>query len=59
MPKTRIQFWKNKFTQNCMRDARNQEDLRRLGWNYLIVWECETKDIEALRTKLSKFVGDN
>ena len=58
MPKTRIAFWEGKFKQNCRRDSRNQEDLRRLGWEFLIVWACETRDTEALRIKLSRFVGD-
>ena len=58
MPKTRTAFWKGKFKQNCRRDSRNQEDLRRLGWDFLIVWACETRDTEALRIKLSRFVGD-
>ena len=58
MPKTRVTFWEQKFAQNRDRDSRNQEDLRRLGWDYLIVWECETKDLELLQTSLSCFVED-
>ena len=58
MPKTRVTFWEQKFAQNRDRDSRNQEDLHRLGWSYLIVWECETKDLEMLQTRLSCFIGD-
>ena len=58
MPKTRVTFWEQKFAQNRDRDSRNQEDLRRLGWEFLIVWECETKDLEILQTRLSCFIGD-
>ena len=58
MPKTRVPFWQNKFAQNCDRDARNREELEHRGWDVLIVWECETRDMELLLSKLNQFVGD-
>lgn len=42
-PKTRIDFWTNKFATNVARDARNMEALRALGWRIGVVWECETR----------------
>ena len=59
MPKTRVAFWENKFAKNCSRDARNQEELVRRGWDVLIVWECETKNIDLLLPILSRFVNDS
>lgn len=56
-PKSRVEFWEDKFARNVERDARNLRDLDAAGWRSLIVWECETKDPEALRAKLVGFLG--
>src|SRR5690242_15759999 len=40
-PKTRPEFWQNKFSSNVARDQRNASQLRRLGWRVATVWECE------------------
>lgn len=42
VPKTRKAFWKKKFENNVRRDTKNRADLRKLGWNVIIIWECET-----------------
>ena len=34
------------------RDRRNQRDLQRLGWNVIVVWECEVRDLEQLARRL-------
>jgi len=56
-PKSRADFWQAKFEANVLRDQRNENALRNLGWYVLIVWECETVDQQALGVKLSKFLG--
>jgi DNA mismatch endonuclease (patch repair protein) len=33
-----------KFRENVARDARNEAELRALGWNVIVVWECELRD---------------
>ena len=42
-PKTRIDFWKEKFNRNIKRDRRQTKELIKDGWNVLVVWECEIK----------------
>ena len=56
-PKTRQKFWRDKFDTNVKRDARAQEALRRMGWIILVVWECETRETEALKLRIRKFFG--
>lgn len=56
-PKTRPEFWQNKFQANIARDQRNLESLAALGWRTLVIWECETKDPEALRLMLGELLG--
>ena len=55
MPKSRVDFWKNKFEKNVSRDRKNKCELRRLGWNVLILWECQImRDPEKLVKLLLK-----
>lgn len=42
-PKSRQQFWYEKFLANQQRDARNVERLVAKGWRVLTVWECAIK----------------
>ena len=43
LPKTRTEWWTNKIQNTKKRDERNIEKLKELGWNVLIVWECQLK----------------
>ncbi len=41
VPKTRREFWDEKFRRNVDRDRRNRSELEAKGWRVLVVWECE------------------
>lgn len=40
IPRTRTEFWKNKFSENVKRDMRNIEAIRKEGWRVCLIWEC-------------------
>ena len=42
-PKNNAEFWKKKITGNVERDLRQQNELRSLSWNVIVIWECELK----------------
>lgn len=42
-PKTRTEFWLEKFDKNVKNDHIKQEKLRELGWKVIVIWECELK----------------
>jgi DNA mismatch endonuclease (patch repair protein) len=50
-PKSRQEFWRKKFDTNLQRDKKVQQYIQDAGWNQLIVWECELKNIKALEKK--------
>lgn len=56
-PKSRKDFWEKKFKDNIERHKKVSQQLQELGWYELIVWECETKDIESLVIRLSEFLN--
>lgn len=42
-PKNNAEFWRQKIETNISRDQRKEAQLRDMGWNVLIVWECELR----------------
>ena len=57
-PKSRAEFWEKKFSENVARDRRNVGALGNLGWRWLIVWECETRDEANLKLRLLEFLNE-
>jgi DNA mismatch endonuclease, patch repair protein len=57
-PRTNPEFWENKRLGNVKRDRKNIRELKKNGWQVLIVWECWTKDIPLLQRKLSAFLAE-
>lgn len=41
MPKTRVEFWTSKIERNRERDVESIEKLQRLGWDVVVIWECQ------------------
>ncbi len=64
MPKSNVEYWEEKLYKNRERDARNQEELKAMGWTVLTVWECELKKdnreetLEILYDKITSQVND-
>lgn len=56
MPKSRTAFWTKKFGQNVARDYRNEKALQELGWQVLVIWECETWNKEKVKQRLMENV---
>lgn len=45
LPKSNVEFWKEKIEHNVARDVRNEAELKALGWRVIRVWECEIKTL--------------
>ena len=43
-PKTRKEFWESKFKANVKRDKEIQEKIKNIGWQSVVIWECEIKN---------------
>ena len=41
MPRSNVEFWQEKIRRNKERDAQEVGALEALGWNVIVVWECE------------------
>jgi DNA mismatch endonuclease (patch repair protein) len=57
IPKSRIEYWGPKLASNLKRDKQNEKLLRSLGWQILIVWECELKDMDTTARRIISFLN--
>ncbi|WNM60160.1 very short patch repair endonuclease [Candidatus Nitrospira allomarina] len=57
LPKTRQNFWGNKLEGNVTRDRAKERALRKLKWRVIIVWECETKNLEKISVRLRNLLA--
>lgn len=57
VPGSRPEYWGPKLRRNQERDALAQTSLKKQGWRYLVVWECELKDITAVLKRVERFLG--
>ena len=55
-PSANQEYWKPKIMGNVKRDQKHYEELWSLGWDVLIVWECELKRkvFEATMDRIEK-----
>ena len=43
IPKTRSEWWREKLEGNVARDRKKQVELKKLGWNFKVIWACQLK----------------
>lgn len=56
-PQTNVDFWNPKLDRNIARDLENNEGLASRSWESLIIWECETRQLDRLVQRLLAFLG--
>lgn len=57
LPTKNASAWSAKIKANKARDRRVIIGLARLGWQSLVIWECETPNTKALEKKLKCFLS--
>ena len=56
LPKTKLEFWTVKLEGNKIRDLANEKQIRHLGWDALIIWECQLRDPGEIEIRLRGFL---
>jgi DNA mismatch endonuclease (patch repair protein) len=56
MPRTRVDFWTRKIERNKARDLEDRNALKLLGWNVIIIWECQLNQAEIREQTLQSLV---
>ena len=64
-PQNNAIFWKSKIIANIERDRKKETELNELGWNVIVIWECQLKPrskddtLESLVNELEEIRGSN
>ena len=58
LPKSNCEYWLPKLIRNKARDAEKLTALEALGWQVIVIWECETSDTQQLARRLEAFIRD-
>jgi len=56
VPKSNLAYWVNKLKKNVIKQKKDIKALKRLGWRVLVVWECETKNVQRLEKRLENYL---
>ena len=56
-PKSRLDYWLPKLERNIQRDNENQKEIEDIGWEYIVIWECQINNPDELR-KLGKLINN-
>ena len=54
LPKSNVEFWESKITNNKNRDIINEVKLKELGWRVVSIWECEIRRVQDRDQSLEK-----
>jgi DNA mismatch endonuclease, patch repair protein len=58
-PATRTDFWLTKFQGTIERDRRAIENLTKMGWRIITVWECElARDADAIVHEIGRQLAE-
>jgi DNA mismatch endonuclease (patch repair protein) len=57
LPKSNVEFWREKFQKNVERDSRNYQHLRELGWGVEIIWQCEVPNSHSAEDRINEIFG--
>jgi len=58
LPSTNKKFWREKIEGNKRNDKSNKIKLKKMGWDYLVIWQCDIKksNTERLEKKIKTFL---
>lgn len=56
-PASRQEYWQPKLDRNKARDRSHLRALKELGWDVLIIWECELTNTVLLADRIRDFLG--
>jgi DNA mismatch endonuclease, patch repair protein len=56
-PKSNLDFWMPKLAANRRRDRAVIAKLRRLGWEVMVIWQCQLRKRDSLCRNLQAFLS--
>jgi DNA mismatch endonuclease (patch repair protein) len=59
IPRSNEDYWIPKLKRNRERDEIILLNLKELGWTTLVLWECELKNIDIIKSKIKQFLDNS
>lgn len=56
-PSSNTGYWLAKLDRNKERDRLNRRRLKRLGWDVLVIWECQLRRSDRIASRIAGFLG--
>ena len=57
IPKTNRDFWEKKLKSNVKRDEENYDELNKMGYNVIVVWQCEINKMKNDESILENIIN--
>lgn len=57
LPSSNLSYWQPKIEKNIERDQKKIDDLKKQGWNVIVVWQCEIKTVEKRKIRFSTLIS--
>ena len=54
LPKSRLEYWGQKIARNVVRDTKVVSELECLGWQVIVIWQCQLNDLHKVTEQLHK-----
>lgn len=58
LPSSNLDYWVTKIEKNIERDNRKINELEKLGWNVVVIWQCEIKALKNREIRFSKLISE-
>lgn len=58
LPKSRLDYWVDKIETNRERDKKAMRDLEAEGWEAIVVWQCELRDLASTINRVELFLNE-
>jgi DNA mismatch endonuclease (patch repair protein) len=55
-PTSNVDFWNKKIERNIKRDIKAKRELRKAGWQVIIVWQCKVSNIKSLHETVKRLI---
>ena len=57
LPKSNTEYWTNKLINNKKRDQEHYAQMKKAGWNVIVVWECQINE-DRLKQLILEIKGE-
>jgi len=58
LPKSQLDYWKEKIEKNKNRDRKSLKQLKEMGWRVIIIWNCQLRTNKNARISLPKILKE-